>query len=131
MEPPPEPEPEPSEFAIADATGSENPGAAIFTVTRTGDLSGTVSVDYETNAITATEGVDYTGAAGTLTFEPGVSELTIEVDVTADNLYEPVERFEITSATQRAMPPSPMARPTAAFLTTPMRPPVSCIRAAS
>jgi alpha-tubulin suppressor-like RCC1 family protein len=54
-----------------------------------------VSVDWRTLPISgegfATEGVDYLGANGTLTFPPGATSATIRVDVLADVADEPDE----------------------------------------
>jgi hypothetical protein len=67
-----------------DAVG----GLSGFTITRTGDLSGTATVNYATGGGTATPGSDYTPVSGTLTFQPGQSEKTIPVFVIKDCLYD-------------------------------------------
>jgi sugar lactone lactonase YvrE len=63
---------------------------AAFTVKvlRTGDVSGSVSIDYATSDGTATAGSDYTATSGTLTFAPGELSKTISIPITNDNLYE-------------------------------------------
>lgn len=67
-----------------------------FTVWRTGDASGTTTVDYVVGGGTATPGADYTAASGTLTFAPGELEKTFSVSTIDDNVYEPQETFNIT-----------------------------------
>ncbi len=57
-------------------------------VARTGDVSGTVSVNYATSDGTATAGSDYTAASGTLNFAPGELSKLITIPIINDNLYE-------------------------------------------
>lgn len=56
-------------FVTADAESfDESSGEATFTVTRTGDTSEEITVDFTTVDGTATAGADYTPQSGTLTF---------------------------------------------------------------
>jgi len=57
-------------------------------VSRTGDISGTTTVNYATSDGTATAGSDYTAASGTLTFAPGESSKTIPISIIDDDLFE-------------------------------------------
>ncbi|MEM6255563.1 MAG: ExeM/NucH family extracellular endonuclease [Cyanobacteria bacterium P01_D01_bin.156] len=85
--------------AIADVSQSEgNSGttAFTFTVTRSGDTSGTTTVDFATSDGTATAGSDYTANSGTLTFNPIELTKTISVNVTGDTTSEPDEDFAVT-----------------------------------
>lgn len=52
-----------------------------------------VALEYATRAVTATEGEDYTAAAGTLTFGPGEVEKTVSVAIVDDRVAEPEEQF--------------------------------------
>lgn len=61
--------------ANADTSGS-NPGA--FTVTRTGDASDPVTVNYTVGG-TAIDGIDYQGLSGTVTIPGGAASATIPV----------------------------------------------------
>ena len=83
-------------LAIGSATGSENPGNAVFTVTRSGDTSGTTTVQFTTTGTTANAGSDFSATSGTLTFAAGVTTQFITVPVLADVLFEPTERFFVT-----------------------------------
>jgi len=81
-----------STFSIGDATAAEG-ATAVLTVTRGGDLSRTVSVDFSTQAGTALAGADFVAQAGTLTFAPGQATATISVPIVSDNVQEPAESF--------------------------------------
>jgi len=54
-----------------------------------------VTVDYVTVAGTAAEDVDYNAAAGTVTFYPGQTVKTIQIDVINDDVYEGDETFSV------------------------------------
>ena len=64
-----------------------------FTVTLSAPSGFTVSVSYATADGTATAPIDYTPAAGMLTFPPGTSSQTVPVQVVGDTLVEPDETF--------------------------------------
>src|SRR6185369_4587474 len=59
-----------------------------ISVVRTGDLSGTSTINYSTSAGTAQEKSDYTPALGTLRFAPGESSKTVTVFITNDAFQE-------------------------------------------
>ena len=65
-------------------------------MTRTGDLSGTSTVQYATTNGSANAGSDYTTTSGTLTFAPGVVSQDILVPITDDSTYEASEDFTVT-----------------------------------
>jgi hypothetical protein len=67
----------PSNFAVIA------PGVATFTVVRNSPI-GTSTVEYYTSNGTAVAGVNYLPAYGTLTFEPGVTSLTVPVQTLDD-----------------------------------------------
>jgi hypothetical protein len=52
-----------------------------------------VTVGYATSDLTATAGLDYAAAAGSLTFAPGTTARVVTVSVLGDVLAEPDERF--------------------------------------
>lgn len=90
------------QFSAATYTTSEGAGSVTITVTRSGDLSGTSTVDYTTADDGATAGSDYTFSSGTLTFDPGQSSATIIIPIAADAIDEPAEQFNVTLSTPDA-----------------------------
>ncbi|HEX8492539.1 MAG TPA: Calx-beta domain-containing protein [Pyrinomonadaceae bacterium] len=77
-------------------SGSEGAGAIQFTVTRTGDSSGAVSVSYATTDGTAAAGIDYTAATGTVTFAEGeTTAKTVTIPIANDGLDEADEAFNL------------------------------------
>jgi uncharacterized repeat protein (TIGR01451 family) len=80
---------------INDVAQTETNGATnfVFTVTLGSTSTQTVTINYTTNPGTATEGVDYTDATGTLTFLPGDTSETITVPVIGDINFESDETF--------------------------------------
>ncbi|CAA9275684.1 MAG: RTX toxins and related Ca2+-binding proteins [uncultured Acidimicrobiales bacterium] len=78
----------------AGDAGSTTP--ATFTVTRSGDASGTSSVKYRTSGGTATANTDYTPLAlSNLSFGPGETAKTVTVAVLGDTLPETIETFNL------------------------------------
>ncbi|MFN0143100.1 MAG: Calx-beta domain-containing protein [Mycobacterium sp.] len=85
--------------SIADVSVIEGNGEhAHFMFTATLDKASAtpVSVGYATSNGTATAGVDYTPASGTITFAPGVTTQTVHVDIIGDTVVEPSETFTVT-----------------------------------
>jgi len=75
----------------------ESVGTLNLNVNRTGDVSGTTTVDYATSDGTATAGSDYTATSGTLTFAPGQLSKTISIPIIDDRVFENgLESFTIT-----------------------------------
>ena len=72
---------------------------AVFTVVLSGESSQTVTVDYTTSAVSATQGVDYQSTSGTLTFLPGETEQTTAVPVSGDTDVEVNETFVVDLST--------------------------------
>ncbi|HWQ28293.1 MAG TPA: Calx-beta domain-containing protein [Dehalococcoidia bacterium] len=75
--------------------GSKGSTRVSVTVTLSAASASTVTVNYATVAGTATAGVDYQSASGTLTFKPGVTSLTIGLTVYGDKVVEPDETFTV------------------------------------
>lgn len=67
----------------------------VFTVTLSAGARETVTVNYAAIGGTATAGVDYSQAAGTLVFDAGETQKTVSVPTLQDNLYEPTELFTV------------------------------------
>ena len=68
---------------------------AVFNVSLSSPSLTTVTVDYFTSDQTAQAGSDYLQTAGTLTFNPGDTNLTISVPVIGDLVPEPDETFVV------------------------------------
>ena len=81
---------------------------AVYTVTQTGALDSgiTASVSYATTALTATDGADFVGASGILTFTatPSGATQNFSIQIIDDALFESTENFrvEITPNTPNA-----------------------------
>ena len=97
--PPPAPA-GPTTLSVSSADvfeGNAGPTAMVFTVTRSGDVSGTTTVTHKTSGGTATPGTDYTAIlAGPLTFGPGETSKQVTVNVTGDTAPEKAETFSLT-----------------------------------
>lgn len=79
--------PLPPSLSIGDVTVTEGDGgtlAAVFTVTRSGDPAGVVTVNWATADGSALAGSDYVAGAGALTFAGGETTKTVTVLVKGD-----------------------------------------------
>ncbi|XP_055590446.1 sodium/calcium exchanger 3-like [Uranotaenia lowii] len=81
---------EPGHYTVMESVGEFD-----VRVVRRGDLSSTVTVDYETEDGSAEAGSDYIGKKGTLTFLPGVDEQRFQIEVIDDEVFEQDEHFYI------------------------------------
>jgi len=72
------------QFGSADVAVPETAGIARFLVVRTDGSQGAVTVNYQTIAVNATPGLDFTPTSGTLSFASGQTTGTILVPVLAD-----------------------------------------------
>ena len=70
-------------------------GAVTLTVTRSGDTTRQVAVNFATAPVTATENIDYQGTQGTLVFQPGDTAKTITIPVFNDTESEGDETFRV------------------------------------
>ena len=85
--------------SIADLAVKEGNGTHahfMFTATLDKASATAVSVGYATANGTATAGVDYTAATGTISFAPGVTTQQVHVDILGDTTVEPDETFSVT-----------------------------------
>lgn len=80
------------DVVVPELVGGES--QAVFTVTL-GANADTRSIDYSTADGTAVAGLDYVATSGTLTFAPGETTKTVEVQVLGDEVSEDVEFFEL------------------------------------
>ena len=96
-----------AQLSIADAStdeGNAGVGSLSFTVTLSAPRAVDVTVQYQTAAVTAIDGSDYTGASSTLTIPAGETTGTINIAITRDVANESddtftVELFNATDAT--------------------------------
>jgi hypothetical protein len=73
----------------------ESAGTLDVRVTRVGALDSAVTVDYAFSNGLATNGVDFAGASGTLTFGVGITQQFVTVTITNDAVVEPDKTFSI------------------------------------
>ena len=87
----------PPSLSIGDVTVAELPDAvATFTVTLSGTMAESVTVDYATSDGTAKAGTDYTRTGGTLTIPAGDRTSNVPVPVLDDDKAEQAETFTAT-----------------------------------
>jgi uncharacterized repeat protein (TIGR01451 family) len=88
----------PPNLTIADASITEGDGgsvALVFTLTLNVASGQTVGIDFDTAALTALAGSDFTAASGNVTFAPGIRTRTITIDVLGDLLDEDTEYLNV------------------------------------
>ena len=83
------------QFQQANTQVQEDCMSVTLTVTRTGDTSLPVTVDYATVDGTANSRADYTKALGTIRFAAGQTEATIPLLVSEDSYTEGTEAFTV------------------------------------
>jgi hypothetical protein len=88
-------------LSINSASATEG-APVVFTVTRGGSASGTVTVNYATSGGTATSAADFTAGSGTLTFVAGDTSEPINIATTDDAAVEGVESFTVTLSSPSA-----------------------------
>ena len=75
--------------------GNSGTTNALSTVSLNIAISQTVTVNYQTLAMTATSGVDFQPVSGSLTFPPGVTTQTVSIPIIGDTLDEPDETLTL------------------------------------
>ena len=81
--------------AVTDVTVLEGAGTATLTVTLTGGIDQTVTIDYATADGTASASTDYVATSGTLTFPAGTTSRVITVPLVNDTAAEGAETFVV------------------------------------
>jgi hypothetical protein len=85
------------QFAISTVEVAETASTVTLTVRRVGGSDGELTVNYATTDGTATDGSDYVGATGTLTWADGdSSDKTFTVTITDNSLSEGNKTFTVT-----------------------------------
>jgi hypothetical protein len=80
---------------LSEITVSEDLPAATINLHRTGDFRQYSRIHFSTEEITATEGQDYQGTGGTVTFQPGEGMKQITVPLLRDEHAEGEEGFRV------------------------------------
>src|SRR5438552_2694057 len=75
-------------FALASSSGAESATPASLVVSLSAISAKPVTVDYAVSGGTASNGLDYTLAGGTLTFPPGTTTQNIDINIVDDTLNE-------------------------------------------
>ncbi len=86
------------EISISDATiteGNAGTSVATFTVTLSAASASTVTVDFITNAVSATSGTDFVAGSGTVTFVPTDISEPVTVTINGDASVEANETFTV------------------------------------
>lgn len=84
------------QFDSAGYNTQEGLGKATITITRTGNIKGTASVDFATSGGTATPSLDYIPVTKTLTFSPGQQSQTVTIPIIDDTAQESDETVILT-----------------------------------
>jgi hypothetical protein len=66
-----------------------------FVIRLSEPTTATVSVDFQTKSVSATEGEDYTGLSGSFTLNPGSIEAYLTIEVLGDTIKEENEEFQV------------------------------------
>jgi hypothetical protein len=83
-------------ITATDASAGEPSDNGLFTVTRTGSTSSSLTVYYSTTGSTATAGIDYSTLSGYVIIPAGQSSATIAVNVIDDTIVESLENVNLT-----------------------------------
>jgi hypothetical protein len=103
------------QFNTATYSISEGSGSATINVTRTGNMSNSVTVDFATSDGTARQRTDYTSMTGTLNFAPGEASKSFVIPL-IDNAYVDGSRT-VNLTLSRTAGTATLGSPGAALLT--------------
>ena len=85
-----------AQFNLTSLTVNETESTATFDITRTGNTSGALTVQYATSNGSATPGVDYSAAVGSVTFADGETTKNIVIQLNNDTIDEFNENVLLT-----------------------------------
>jgi hypothetical protein len=83
-------------FSIASNGTVTEGGNSVFTITKTGMASASLSVNYATASGTAAQPGDYTATSGSLTFTTAQTSQTVSIPTIDDASAEPAETFTMS-----------------------------------
>jgi polyhydroxybutyrate depolymerase len=92
------PSPATLQFSAPTYKVDEAAGTVTLIVQRSGSTNLAITIDYSTRDGTASNGVKYTSASGTLAFAPGETNKTIVVAILNEGLVESTRSFSVTLA---------------------------------
>jgi len=84
------------QFSASSYSVGEGDGAAVITVTRSGNTTNAATVRFATSNGNAMAGSDYGISTGTLNFGPGETSKLVRIPITNDSLVENSETFLVT-----------------------------------
>lgn len=85
----------PPEISVSNASSDEVNGTIDFTVSLSASSTSSIDVDYAVTDITATDGMDYTAASGTLTIPAGSISEMLSFSLIDDSEFEGDETFTV------------------------------------
>ncbi len=89
-------DPQPTvKFEFANYTVDEGAGKVTLNIVLGAESGRQVTVKYATGGGTATPGVDYQPASGTMTFAPGQTSQSLQITILDDNLQDSGETFNV------------------------------------
>ena len=83
------------QISVGDTTAHEEQKELLFPVTLDRPFNHSVTVEYETEPVSATSGDDYEPTRGTLTFAPGETSKTVSVPVIDDSIEDSGETVRL------------------------------------
>jgi YD repeat-containing protein len=86
-------------FAVSGPAAVDAGGTSVFTVTKTGTASSSLSVNYATADGTALAGTDYTAASGTLSFRDWETQRRVSVATLVPGSSRPSRSFSLVLST--------------------------------
>jgi hypothetical protein len=89
--------------SVVDGSGGATTPVT-FTITRTGSLSGSLTVNWTTADDTAIAGTDYTAASGAFTFADGQATQTVQVTTIDNNNFNPNLDFKLIATPSGGTP---------------------------
>jgi hypothetical protein len=89
---------------IDEPTALEGSGSMVFTVSLSHQSASPVTVDWDTAAGTATNGIDYFDTNGTVTFAPLATSESVEITVNEDGTFERDETMAVNLSNASGAP---------------------------
>lgn len=93
------------DLELGEIQVDESTGTVSVNILRTGDFRQTTTIEYQTTEDSASEGQDYKGAGGSITFKPGEGFKIVTLEILPDGVKESPESFvfEIVGSSPNTM----------------------------